>query len=340
MHDEEKSPAEILNSFRSVTKKSEIEFISFNRMQTSKLLQLMKIYKNPKVDLQKTPDINFIGEIAADAGGPTKEFFHIIIESLFKVDNLIGALFTGERGHYVPLCSVDAITSGCFLMVGKVLGHSILHGGPGIPGLAPAIAKYLMSGSVADAEGLVDVKDLPDLDMRAIIEKVHFLKIGLANGPLNFESLIKELLSLEILLVFPSSRSLTFLEQFFAASESRLSFFYSLRVSAFLFLQSLSLDFYSVSEHRGKVTFHSLYLLSVQSSGLAKIFKGKSLGSSFFQKIIKLRLEFPISPKSSGSKTTALSARQVSDLPLASPIYISSNACRISKEISNLNFNQ
>ena len=74
-----KSPAEILNSFRSVTKKCEIEYISFNRMQTSKLLQLKKIYKNPKVDLLLDPYITFIGDSAADAVGHTKEFFHIKI---------------------------------------------------------------------------------------------------------------------------------------------------------------------------------------------------------------------------------------------------------------------
>ena len=144
-------------------------------MHPSKLQQLMKIYKDPKIDLRNSPDVTFIGEIAADAGGPTKEFFQIAVESLFEIDDFVGfSLFTGERGHYVPLCNVDAIISGCFLMVGKLLAHSILHGGPGIPGLAPAIAKYLMTGSVAESENLVQVEDLPDIELRSIIEKMVY----------------------------------------------------------------------------------------------------------------------------------------------------------------------
>ena len=100
-----------------------------------------------------------MNEIAADAREPTKEFFQIVVESLFEIDDFVGFfLFTGERRHYVPLCNLDATISGCFLIVGKLLAHSILHGGPWIPGLVPAIAKYLMTGSVAESENFVEVE--------------------------------------------------------------------------------------------------------------------------------------------------------------------------------------
>ncbi len=51
------------------------EYIDINRMQISMLRQLMKMYKNPKLNLKKMPDITFSGEQGADMGGPTKEFF-------------------------------------------------------------------------------------------------------------------------------------------------------------------------------------------------------------------------------------------------------------------------
>ena len=109
--------------------------------------------------------------MAADVGGPTKEYFYSAIESLFKVDPVFGAsLFTAERGHYIPVMNMDAISSGCFKMVGKLLAHSVLHGGPGLPGLAPAVTKYLVSGSVTDAADLVTVADIPDIDLRCLIE--------------------------------------------------------------------------------------------------------------------------------------------------------------------------
>lgn len=165
-------PVKVLDKFRSITKTEKTEFITFNRMHRSILQQLMKIYKGAKLSLQKSPDIHFEGEIAADVGGPTREFFHVAMNSLFKVDPLFRfALFTGERGHYVPHCNMDALSSGCFQMVGKLLAHSILHGGFGLPGLAPAVTKYLVCGSLVDAEDLVTVADVADVELREIIER-------------------------------------------------------------------------------------------------------------------------------------------------------------------------
>ena len=168
-----RDPSEIMAEFRLMNKKASSEFINFNRMHRSLLQQLMKTYKDPKLNIQKSPDIHFEGELAADAGGPTKEYFYSAIESLFKVDPIFGAsLFTGERGHYIPVMNMDAISSGCFKMVGKLLAHSVLHGGPGLPGLAPAVTKYLVSGSVTDAADLVTVADIPDIDLRCLIENM------------------------------------------------------------------------------------------------------------------------------------------------------------------------
>ena len=70
----------------------------------------MPIYKRPGMDLKKHPDINFVGECGADVGGPTKEFFHIALASLKKVDDEYNfQLFTGEDGHLVPLYGVDVL---------------------------------------------------------------------------------------------------------------------------------------------------------------------------------------------------------------------------------------
>jgi len=48
------------------------------------LQQLMALYKDPTLDMRKSPDVSFTGKIAADVGGPTKEFFHTAIEALLK----------------------------------------------------------------------------------------------------------------------------------------------------------------------------------------------------------------------------------------------------------------
>ena len=78
-------------------------------------------------------------------GGPSKEYFHVSLASLKKVDPVYNyQLFTGEEGHLVPVYGADVLSGGCFQMVGKLLAHSILHGGEGLVGLAPPITNYLV----------------------------------------------------------------------------------------------------------------------------------------------------------------------------------------------------
>ena len=110
------SAAEIFNSYRKEVGSHQCgtPFISVNRMQISLLMQLMRIYKDPRPDLTKPLNVNFVDEHGADVGGPTKEYFHEAISILSKVDTLYNVqLFGGQEGHLLPLYGVDAISSGC-----------------------------------------------------------------------------------------------------------------------------------------------------------------------------------------------------------------------------------
>ena len=152
-------------------------FIEVNRMQLSLLRQLMRIYKDRSLNLKKRIDVNFIGEQGADMGGPTKEFFHSAISCLSKVDPAFNVqLFGGLSDHLIPLYGVDAIASGCFEMAGKLIAHSILHGGPGFSGLAPAIVQYLCTGSLDKSKHLVTIEDLYDLELKEILQEQVTLK--------------------------------------------------------------------------------------------------------------------------------------------------------------------
>ena len=100
------SAAEIFNSYRNevVAHQCGTQFTSVNRMQISLLMQLMRIYKDPRLDLTKPLNVNFVGENAADVGGPTKDYFHEAISILSKVDTLYNIqLFGGQEGHLLPL---------------------------------------------------------------------------------------------------------------------------------------------------------------------------------------------------------------------------------------------
>ena len=164
---------EIIQQFRLDKVIQGSQIIDVDRMSKSILSQLMRIYKNPGLSIRKVPDISFTGETAADVGGPTREFFHVAIDSLVKVDERSGIqLFFGVVGHMLPLCSLDALSGGCFLMAGKLLAHSTLHGGSGLVGLAPAVVKYIATGSVDIAQALVTMDDLGDIELKTLLTSV------------------------------------------------------------------------------------------------------------------------------------------------------------------------
>ena len=144
------------------------------------------------LSLRKTLDVLFTGECGADMGGPTKEYFHVSSASLKKVDPAYNfQLFTGEEGHLVPVYGADVLSSGWFQMVGKLLAHSILHGGGGLVGLAPPITNYLVFGSIEEAGKLVTPQDLPDVDLQMLVEEkvnviwtvLHAIKISPPPSP-------------------------------------------------------------------------------------------------------------------------------------------------------------
>ena len=56
-----------------------------------------------------------------------------------------------------------------------MLGHSILHGGPGLRGLSTAVKCYLSSDrNTAEMQSLpLSLKDVPDLEVRRMIVEVN-----------------------------------------------------------------------------------------------------------------------------------------------------------------------
>lgn len=131
------------------------QLININRMQISVERQLMCFFRDPSLNLQKEPDVQFSGEFGADLGGPKREFFTAAIQALSKVDPAYNVqLFGGEYGHHIPLYGVDAISEGYLFMAGKLLGWSTLHSGEAFTGLSPAVIEYLSTGSIDKATAI------------------------------------------------------------------------------------------------------------------------------------------------------------------------------------------
>lgn len=137
-------------------------------MQLSTLRQLMSLFKDPKFDMRKEPDVCFVGEMGTDLGGPKRELFSLAIHSLTKVDKLYNLqLFGGKEGHLIPLYGVDPLSEGCFEMAGKLLAYSVLHSCDGFFGMSPAVVEYLCTGSLSKASSKVTIEDLMIIECEA-----------------------------------------------------------------------------------------------------------------------------------------------------------------------------
>lgn len=170
--DSVETDADRLTAYLSrIVKHGQEQSISISRKSTTILADLIKLHKRG-LDIQLKPDVEFLGEDGVDASGPTREFFHLTMEALATGDRRI-SLFEGERDHFLPLHSIDALESNLFFYVGRLISHSFLHGGYPFVGMAQPVVRYIYSASVDEAIPIITLKDVPDLSIREDIEKVR-----------------------------------------------------------------------------------------------------------------------------------------------------------------------
>ncbi|CAB1435174.1 unnamed protein product [Pleuronectes platessa] len=135
-------------------------------------MALISFYKQPNVEWGRPLNSRLEGDTAIGQG-VTRFFFSTCIEKLksgfcinFANAN-VTRLFEGEPGHLVPSASHFLVESDMFMVAGRMVGHSFLHGGPCLAGLSPAIVHVLLGGSPETTT--VTLEDCPDLDIRETI---------------------------------------------------------------------------------------------------------------------------------------------------------------------------
>ena len=153
-------------------------------------MDVMGIYKNPNLNFRATPRVRFEEENAV-GDGPARELLEIAISILEEGvpgrHNKPIVFLEGEPDHKLPIKDQSLRLTGAFKAVGRMIGHSLLHGGRGPSGLSIAVKQYL-SGTVKDGTPpTLELSDIPDVDLRAIIQEVrlgslwsskHFFLVG------------------------------------------------------------------------------------------------------------------------------------------------------------------
>ena len=79
----------------------------------------------------------------------------------------------------IPLHTVHDQTlrlTGAFKACWSIIGHSILHGGPGLYGLSPAAKHYITCSKEENIEDELHITllDVPDVDPRLLITEVPY----------------------------------------------------------------------------------------------------------------------------------------------------------------------
>ena len=96
-------------------------------------------YKDSKFDARKKLRVVYKGQPAADTGGVTRQFYTQLLQEISQ------QFFQGDT-FKTPIYNSNMVVSGIMKLVGTVITHSILQGGPGFPCIQficlPKISKY------------------------------------------------------------------------------------------------------------------------------------------------------------------------------------------------------
>ncbi len=116
-------------------------------------------------DVRKKITVRFVGEQSVDDGGPQREYFHLLIQEIFKT-----SCFAGYPENVVLLHNVEALSSNRYYVIGKMIAASIIHAGAPLSCLASAVADFIVWNQVKSP---VCIDNIPDYEVQACLKEVH-----------------------------------------------------------------------------------------------------------------------------------------------------------------------
>ena len=135
------------------------------------LQQVVRKYTHLEFDITKSLNVSFVNELGVDAGGLTREYFYLVMHHL-QMSNASLGFFEGCKGHLLPVHNYDFVSGGLFVIIGKMILHSVLNNCTGVPGLSPTVIAYVTSGNRDAAVEHITLEDIPDPVLQ---DKLHQL---------------------------------------------------------------------------------------------------------------------------------------------------------------------
>ena len=112
------------------------------------------------------------GKIAIDTGGVLRQNYTDVFIALAESKYGL-VLFKGDATRKVPVFSNSHVLTGIFEIIGRLIAHSLIQGGPGFPYLAAIIYSYLSSGDLQTAVLKASYMDVIGQPLYIYIDKVQ-----------------------------------------------------------------------------------------------------------------------------------------------------------------------
>lgn len=153
------------SELKSIQRKMSMDKVKLKIDEEDLLEDAMVYYKAEEFDPTKRLRIVYTGQSAADTGGVVRQFYTQLLSAVSK------QFFQG-LDYRTPIYSSDVVAAGVMKLVGVMIVHSILQGGPGLPIFSPAVYNYLSKGDLQEAIKTMTIEDC-SLHMQDLITKVR-----------------------------------------------------------------------------------------------------------------------------------------------------------------------
>ena len=135
------------------------------------VLDVLQYYKDPNFDPNVPVKFQIRGEPAIDGGGVMRQVFEDVFMKILKGDGGL-QLFQGPPERAMPTYSSSSILSGSFEILGKMVAHSLVQGGPGFPYLCPTLYWYIATGDLQQGLARLPCIDILDPVLADYVWKV------------------------------------------------------------------------------------------------------------------------------------------------------------------------
>ena len=153
------------SELKHIQRKMSVDKVKLKIDEEDLLEDAMVYYKGAEFDPTKRLRIVYMGQSAVDTGGVVKQFYTQLLSAVSK------QFFQGAN-YCTPIYSSDVVAAGVMKLVGVMIVHSILQGGPGFPIFSPAVYNYLCTGDLQEAVKTMTIEDC-SLHIQDLIKKVN-----------------------------------------------------------------------------------------------------------------------------------------------------------------------